>query len=361
MKESYPIKQTLCRRAASKNIPISGAFELTPRCSLNCKMCYIRMTPEQMKPMGRERSAEEWIRIAREARDMGLTFLLLTGGEPFLRTDIFEILKELNALGIVVDINSNGTLINETVVERLLQAPPAKVNITLYGASRETYESLCGDGSAFDRVVQGIDLLRSAGILVCLNATLTPDNAHETEALAHFAKSRGLVLRTTGYVIPPSRRGGPEKAYRLPAGEAGKLSFRSQLLYFGEEEMKKRAQSQPVWEDCYHEAGEGITCLAGRAQFWITWNGEMLPCGMLPGMGRSLSEESFSEAWEKINHEVRHIPGCTECANCAYRKLCPSCAASRYCETGEIHKICSYMCEFTKAYWRELEALASES
>ena len=360
MKQDFPIKQTLCKRAAFKNIPVSGSFELTPRCSLNCKMCYIRMTPEQMKPLGTELSLSQWVSIAKQARDRGLTFLLLTGGEPFLRKDIFDLLRELNSMGIVVDINSNGTLIDEAVVEKLLQTPPSKINITLYGASRETYEALCGDGGAFDRVVRAIDLLRTAGILVCLNATLTPENAHEIEELNDFALSRGLVLRTTGYVIPPSRRGELENAYRLPPYEAGKLSFKAQLLHHGEESMRQRAMSQLVGEDCYHETEEGITCLAGRSQFWVTWNGNLLPCGMLPEMSVKLTENNFVEAWTKINHEVCHIPGCEECTNCVHRKLCPSCAASRFCETGEVHKVCSYMCDFTKAYADELERLIAE-
>lgn len=360
MKQDFPIKQTVCKRAAYKNIPVSGSFELTPRCSLNCKMCYIRMTPEQMKPLGSELTLSQWINIARQAREQGLTFLLLTGGEPFLRKDIFDLMAELNSMGILVDINSNGTLIDDDLVEKLLKNPPSKVNITLYGASRETYESLCGDGSAFDRVIQGIDLLRSAGILVCLNATLTPDNAHEVETLNDFAVSRGLVLRTTGYVIPPSRRGALENAYRLPPREAGELSFRSQLLYHGESTMKQRAMSQLIGEDCYHETEEGITCLAGRSQFWITWNGNLLPCGMLPQISEKLSGDNFRDAWMKINHMVRHIPGCEDCTNCVHRKLCPSCAASRYCETGEVHKICSYMCDFTKSYAEALDRLITE-
>lgn len=360
MKQDYPIKQTICKRAAYKNVPVSGSFELTPRCSLNCKMCYIRMTPEQMKPLGTEMTLDQWINLARDAREMGLTFILLTGGEPFLRPDIFELIAALNEMGILVDINSNGTLIDETVVEKLLKAPPSKINITLYGASRETYESLCGDGNAFDRVVHAIDLLRAAGILVCLNATLTPDNAHELEELTRFALERGLVLRPTGYVIPPSRRGCLEEAYRLPPKEAGELSFRAQLLFHGKEEMKKRSMSQLVTEDCYHETEEGITCLAGRSQFWISWNGKAFPCGMLPEISVDITEHGFRDAWEKINNAVKHIPGSKECTNCPHRRICPSCAASRYCESGQVEGISTYLCEFTEAYRDCMEKITKE-
>ncbi len=360
MKQDYPIKQSVCKRAATKNIPVCGTFELTPRCSLNCKMCYIRMTPEQMKPLGSELSVDRWIKLAQEARDMGLTFLLLTGGEPFLRQDIYELLSALNAMGIIVDINSNGTLINEAVIDKLKLTPPSKINITLYGASRETYRALCGDGDAFDRVVRGIDLLREAGFLVCLNATLTPENVHELEALTQFAQSRGLVLRTTGYVMPPSRRGALEQAYRLPAKEAGEKAFQSQLLFNGEEEMRSRALKQLAWEDCYHETEDGIHCLAGRSQFWVSWNGKVLPCGMLPEISVDVAVTGFRGAWEQINRTVRHLPASKECGTCPHRRICPSCAASRYCESGDVRTPSAYMCEFTKAYQASMDQLVAE-
>ena len=360
MREDYPIKQALCRKAAYYNMPVNGAFELTPRCSLNCKMCYIRMTPEQMLPIGREKTAQEWIDLARQAVKEGMTFLLLTGGEPFVRKDIFEILDALLHMGIVVDVNTNGTLIDEAVADRLRSCPPSKINITLYGASREAYEKLCGDGSAFDRVMKAIDLLLERKFLVCLNATLTPENSHELEELARIAESRGVVLRTTGYVIPPSRRGERECAYRLPAKEAGRLCFKAQLFSDGEDAMKSTAESQLLTDNCFYETREGISCLAGRSQFWITWNGKMLPCGMLPELVADPWELGFAEAWKAINHMARTLPGDDQCAGCAMRNLCPSCAASRYCETGDTAKHCDYMCEFTHSFCDELRKLITE-
>ncbi len=341
-------------------MPVNGAFELTPRCSLNCKMCYIRMTPEEMAPFGRERSAEEWIDLARSAVKEGLTFLLLTGGEPFVRKDIFRILTALRGMGIIVDINTNGTLIDEAVADQLMSCPPSKINITLYGASRETYARLCGDGSAFDRVIRAIDLLLERKFLVCLNATLTADNAHEQEALSAIAKSRGLALRTTGYVIPPSRRGEREGAYRLNAKEAGCLAFKAQLLENGTEIMKARAENQLLSENCFYETTEGVSCLAGRSQFWITWNGKMLACGMLPQITADPWEQGFAEAWTYINGQARTLPGDKECASCQYRKLCPSCAAARYCETGDTASHCRYMCDFTESFCTELRKLVED-
>ena len=89
--KSANIRRALTLKCAQAGIPVSGTFELTPRCNLACRMCYIRLTPEQMAPIGRERSAKEWLDIAQQAKDAGMTFLLLTGGEPTLRADFLEI------------------------------------------------------------------------------------------------------------------------------------------------------------------------------------------------------------------------------------------------------------------------------
>ena len=87
MEGNVGIKERLQRKAAQAGVPISGTFELTPRCNLSCRMCYIRMTPEEMKPYGRESTAQEGISLGEQATQCGMRFLLLTGGEPMLRPE----------------------------------------------------------------------------------------------------------------------------------------------------------------------------------------------------------------------------------------------------------------------------------
>ena len=131
----YQIKQVLTARAAGKKVPISGAFELTPRCNFRCKMCYVRLDPEQMAPIGRERTAAQWLQLGRQAREAGLVFLLLTGGEPFLRPDFEEIYTGLTELGLSISINTNGSLLDGRLRALFRRLPPAVVNVTIYGGS----------------------------------------------------------------------------------------------------------------------------------------------------------------------------------------------------------------------------------
>ena len=162
------LTEYLHTKAAWAGIPLNGTFELTPCCNMACKMCYVRMTKQQQEQIAPLRTAGEWLALAEEAKKQGMVYLLLTGGEPFLRPDFHEILSGLNKMGLFVSINSNGTLIDEEVISWLKQAPPTRVNVTLYGASDATYERLCGNPKGYTQAVRGIRLLKDAGFVVRL-------------------------------------------------------------------------------------------------------------------------------------------------------------------------------------------------
>ena len=159
-------------------LPIAGTFELTPRCNFNCKMCYVHLTEAEQKRRGRELSADEWLTLAEQAKRAGTVFLLLTGGEPTLRPDFPLIYREIQKMGFVLSINSNGYLLQGELRELLLQAPPVRVSISLYGANNEAYERLCGV-PAYDRVVENIRALREAGVDVRVTMSMTPANCAE--------------------------------------------------------------------------------------------------------------------------------------------------------------------------------------
>ena len=135
----------LFAKAGGQGVPLSGTFELTARCNLDCRMCYIHKRANDAAALRRERSADEWLALARDCQKAGTLLLLLTGGEPFLRPDFREIYTGCRRLGLMVSINTNGTLLGDEMIAFLAADPPARVNVTLYGASPETYGALCGD------------------------------------------------------------------------------------------------------------------------------------------------------------------------------------------------------------------------
>lgn len=134
----------MLRRAAQDRQPAHGSFELTSRCNLSCRMCFVRHAAGDRVQMGNELSASAWLDLARQAVDNGMVFLLLTGGEVFLRRDFFEIYEPLTRMGLLLSLFTNGTLINRDIAARLAQAPPSRTEITLYGATAATYEAVTG-------------------------------------------------------------------------------------------------------------------------------------------------------------------------------------------------------------------------
>lgn len=362
--KTVPIKRLLLQRAAAAKSPISGNFELTPRCNLGCKMCYVRLSPAEMAPLGRERSAGEWIDLGREVAKAGTLFLLLTGGEPLLRQDFEEIYRGLSGLGMSLSINTNGTLATAAHAALFRELPPAAVNLTLYGASRESYQALCGDPTAYDRAVDTVEALREAGVNLRLNFTATPSNKGDLEALWDFASRRELQLRVVSYLFPPLRRSNGEFRRHSPE-EAGILSARSQWLTEDRKTVLRRAEDlakdlpcRTPLEDCQLESRDGLRCLAGSGQYWIAWNGDMYPCGMLPEPVTKPFEEGFLPAWKRLTERTDRLPIPSACDACRLRPLCPACAAVSRTETGSTAGIPEYACRLTESYCKELVKLA---
>lgn len=359
VRTSAEIRKVLCQRGAVQGVPVSGIFELTPRCNLRCKMCYVRLTPEQMAPIGQELTASQWLMLAKEAKDQGLIFLLLTGGEPTLRTDFPEIYENLATMGFSISINTNGTLLTPELKQLWHQLPPAQVNVTLYGACREDYEALCGDGSAFDRVCDCLDWLAQEGILIHLNTTITPENQGSLVAIEEFARNRGLELRLTAYCFPPARRSECNTCpsfHRLEPETAARLMIQDHLYQEGPELLKLRASrlNTPPQAECDLNVGDAMSCMAGRAQFWMSWNGVMSPCGMFTQPQALPLEQGFCTAWESLRHQVDAIRLCPECATCPDKATCMNCAAVTYTETGSFSGTPDYMCRLNRSYRQQL-------
>ena len=192
-------------RACRTGTPLAGNFELTARCNFNCKMCYVHLTAEEQQRRGRELTADQWLAIAEQARSRGMLFLLLTGGEPLIRKDFRYLLTELKKMGLLVSVNSNGSLIDRDWLDFFRHEPPFRFNITLYGGSEATYERLCGR-PMFGRVTENIRALRQLGIGVKLNASMTPYNVADMEAIYGMARELEIPMQLATYMFPPIRR-----------------------------------------------------------------------------------------------------------------------------------------------------------
>lgn len=355
-KTSPMIRRALTVKCARSGIPVSGTFELTPRCNLTCRMCYVRLTQEQMAPIGRERTAGEWLELAREMRDAGMVFLLLTGGEPTLRSDFPEIYEGLVQMGLSISINTNGTMFGPELRDLIHRLPPAQINITLYGLCREDYKALCGNPDAYDRMIDTLQWLKEEGILVHLNATMTPENIDRWEAFEEFAKTRALELRMTTYCFLPTRRSECHEFRRLTPEVAGELAVKDMLYREGVEAVRKREQDlEKPLSSCKLDLGDPIQCMAGKSQFWVNWDGSLVPCGMLSQPVTYPFENGFNVAWKRLQEETAAVRLCPECAGCSEKHTCMICAAVNWTETGCFDGKPEYACRMNRAYREALK------
>ena len=347
-------------RGGELGLPIGGNFELTARCNFNCPMCYVHRKDNDAEAMKGELSAQQWIDIAQQARDAGMVFALLTGGEPFIRSDFFEIYGAMKAMGLLVSINSNGSMLKGKTLERLLADPPFRINVTLYGSCAQTYREMCGQ-DAFTDVVENLRALKNAGVDVRLNLSITPYNRQDLEGIFHLSREIGLHVKTSGYMYPPARLDG-DCGHRLTPEEAAQVEVQWEKLRLSPEDFALRAQRMKELtglprEECPVELEEGVGCRAGRSSFWLTWDGRMLPCGMMTSPVTYPLETGFTEAWQQLLKATDLIRLPAQCAACSKRKVCSVCAAVCQAETGAFDGVPKYVCQMTDAniLWTEKE------
>ncbi|MGN1345823.1 MAG: radical SAM protein [Eubacteriales bacterium] len=360
------ITARLWNKAGCMRIPLAGAFELLPICNLHCKMCYVRKSEREVREAGGLLDTAQWLSYAEQARDAGMLFPLLTGGEPFLRKDFREIFGEMRKMGLQISINSNGTLIDRDMAEWLGFHKPTRINITLYGASEESYERLCGSGDAFLRVRQGVEWLKQYGVPVKFNTSITPENVEDIEAMMEYAKSVGSPLQAATYMFPPVRRDQTMigKNHRLTPDMAAYARVKADWLqgdtdwFLGQ--AARFARFVPLDrlppDDGAEVPPAQMHCRAGRSSFWIDWQGNLANCGMYSQCRVPLKGKTFSEAWDEIvraTDAIQYRPACLRCPN---QILCHACIAMVYNECGATSGRPEYLCrmnEKSAEYYRE--------
>ena len=163
------VRNFLNFKARDRGIPISGTFELTPLCNLDCKMCYVHLKKAQMQRT-QLLMADQWKRIMQQAIDEGMMYARLTGGECLTYPGFREVYLFLRDRGIETVILTNGMLLDEDLTAFLQNAPPAMIQVSLYGAGEDTYEQVTGM-RAFSRVMENIRRIKAADLPITIAVT----------------------------------------------------------------------------------------------------------------------------------------------------------------------------------------------
>lgn len=317
-------KNQMIASAKKNKTPISTTFELTPRCNLDCKMCYIH-NQDSNSLRDRELSTETWMRIFDEAYDCGMLFASLSGGECLLRKDFKELYLHLWKKKVYITVMSNGLLLSEDYVAFFKEHKPELVQISLYGSNEEGYQKVTGH-LGFEKAVSAIRSLMSAGISV--QVALTP-NAYMKEdyiSTLRFCKENGFRYKPGEFTLIENRDDAEKDDHCLSADEIVALASQRAALFVP---VTPNEGPLPACGGTCKEAPKGLVCNAGKAYSVVSWDGYMRPCVALPATETSVRDMSYAAAWEKTKEAVEEILLGAECVGCPYDKVCPKCPAVR--------------------------------
>lgn len=325
----------LQEKTGQKRYPFCGTIELTPHCNLKCVHCYV----SQCHWEGNILSYPELCRLLDQFADAGCLWLLLTGGEPLLRPDFLDIYTYAKKKGILVSFFTNGTLITPEMADYLSEWGPRAVEITLYGATRQTYEAVTGVSGSYDRCLQGIELLVERHIPLRLKAVVLTVNKDEVEGMKQYAQNLGVPFRYDPAIMPRLDQGLEPCHFRLTPEEVVEIEMAD----------PERVQS---WNEFYqtHQgpvAGDSLyLCNAGRYSFFMDSFGRLSLCLSARSPSYDLRQGSFAEAWHDFLPQVLSQKASTasRCRGCELVDLCGRCAAWAELETGDPQSEVEWLC-----------------
>ncbi len=335
-----PFYKAVWEKAYADAIPISGTFELTPRCNFNCRMCYVHLKPEQIPLYGRELTAKEWLHIASEAKEAGTTWLCVTGGEPLVHPEFETIWRELTQMGFFITLQTNASLIEGKMARLLEECPPRAVKITLYGSDDQVYEQVCQVKEGFTRVDRGIQLLREMKIPVQLISTLIRQNEADVQKMAFYAFRNQLPWMATG---------GVKASVRTPNSEAREVRVQEKLDEQKKEEIRQRFKNAPV----NIERKPCTYCKDYRLGYWVTWNGMMRFCSFMNEPDIPVLERAFPQAWKELIEYEEALEWPEECKTCKANTVCVKCAGTLAAECGSPHQVTEEFCNTVKQFYDE--------
>jgi radical SAM protein with 4Fe4S-binding SPASM domain len=332
-------------RMKARRAVLSFELDITARCNNDCRHCYTNVPAGDPTAREAELSAEALEGIARQAADLGAVWCLISGGEPLIREDFPDLYLRLKRLGLLVSVFTNACLVTPAHVDLLRRYPPRDVEVSVYGATPETYERVTRRPGSFAAFRRGLDHLLSAGVPVRLKAMALRSNAHELPRIAAFCRERTrdffrfdpqLHLR---YDADPHRneeiraeRLSPEEIVALEQADPERL------------QALQRSCDKLVPADCREATCDHLFhCGAGRGSFSVSPDGRFCVCASLrhPDCTADLRTTSVAEAWRELVPRVRAMRSddpdfLQRCRRCNLINLCLWCPAHAYLETGRL-------------------------
>jgi AdoMet-dependent heme synthase len=300
------------------------AWEITAACNLCCSYCC--RAAACALPDKDELTLDEARRLIDEAAPLK-PMLILSGGEPLMRPDIFDIIDYAVSRGLRVSLATNGTLLTPDIVFRIKEAGVSRVSISLDGPTPETHDVTRGQG-CYQRALSGMELLRSQ-VDFQINVTITRRNQGDVVPMLDLGQKLGARALHFFFLVPTGR-GNVRDIISVEKQE-------ELLTLINEESSKRSMEIRVTCAPQYARRGSGGGCLAGRSFAFISRRGEVFPCGYMPVLVGNVREKSFAEIWETSHVFTalrdRKLKG--NCGSCRYKMACGGCRARAYAESGD--------------------------
>jgi len=325
------------------------AWEVTRNCNLNCIHCRAAATKG---PHQGELDTQACLRLLDEISKLGEPVVILTGGEPLLRPDIFELASHGTRKGLRMVMAPNGTLITEANAKEMVSAGIRRISISLDGATQESHDQFRQMDGAFKGAICGIEWAKKAGLDFQINTTITQQNLEEIPKIQELAVELGAVAHHIFLLVPTGR------GKYIVDQEISAQQYEQTLNWFYEQKDKVPLQLKATCAPHYyrilrertHEEGKTVTfkthgldavtrgCLAGTGFCFISNTGIVQPCGFLDLNCGNVRETSFGVIWNESEvfntlRDFKNLKG--KCGKCEFRKVCGGCRARAYEGTGD--------------------------
>ncbi len=325
------------------------AWELTRSCNLACVHC--RASAER-GPYPGELSTAECLRVMDEIASFSKPVIILTGGEPLLRSDIFDLARYGSSKGFRMVMATNGTLITEETVQAMKASGIQRISISLDGPNPETHDAFRKVKGSFEGSLRGIEMAKKGGLEFQINTTITRANLHLVAEILQLAVNLGAIAHHIFLLVPTGR------GKDLQDQEISALDYEKTLDWFYEQRDRVPLQLKATCAPHYYrilrqrakKEGKKITpkeygldamtrgCLGGISFCFISHIGQVQPCGYLELNCGNVREKSFKEIWETspVFQNLRNTDSYQgKCGRCEFRKVCGGCRARAYESLGD--------------------------
>lgn len=326
------------------------AWEVTRRCNLSCVHC--RAAAER-GPYSGELSSEEGILLIDDIASFSKPVVILTGGEPLLREDIFDLARYGSERGLRMVMAPNGTLVDAKIALEIKESGIQRVSVSLDGATGQSHDRFRGVEGAFEAALRGIEHLRNAGVEFQINTTVTQRNRDELPAILDLSMRLGAAAHHM-FLLVPTGRGKELEGQAIQAADYEKV-----LNWFYDQREKFPMQLKATCAPQYYRILRQRTkkegrkfnpqthgldamtrgCLGGIGFCFISHRGEVKPCGYLEALGGNIRERRLREIWEKSPlfqtlRDFSRYKG--RCGSCEYIRVCGGCRARAFEKTGDV-------------------------